>query len=353
MPDMKRGKALVVGATGVVGRYLLMHLLQTGTWDVAALSRRRPDVAGDYLHLAIDLTDPGQTRAGLAGLHDVTHVFYAAYLDRPDAAELARVNTAMLQNLVEAVDAAAPGLQHVHLVEGTKWYGSHLGPFKTPAKESDPRHLPPNMYYDQQDALESRQRGSRWTWSAVRPHAVSGFSLGSPMNLCLVLAVYASVCRELGVPLAFPGKPGAYRSLYQCTDAGLLARAIEWMATQAQCANQAFNVTNGDLIRWENLFPRFARFFDMELAAPRQIPLVRFMADKEPVWQRLAQRHGLAPHPFHQLAGWAFGDFVFGSDYDIVSDMGKARRAGFCESLDTEQMFLDLFARFRAARVIP
>jgi len=41
------------------------------------------------------------------------------------------------------------------------------------------------------------------------------------------------------------------------------------------------------------------------------------------------------------------------SDYDIVSDTGKARRAGFSESLDSEQMFLDLFSQFRAARVIP
>ncbi len=350
---MKRAKALVVGATGVVGRYLLMHLLQTGAWDVVALSRRRPDVAGDYVHLAVDLTDREVCRAGLSALDDLTHLFYAAYLDRTDPAQLAHVNTAMLENVLDAVEHAAHGLRHVNLVEGTKWYGSHLGPFRTPARESDPRHLPPNMYYDQQDLLEARQRGKPWTWSAVRPHAVCGFSLGSPMNLALVLAVYACICRELGVPLAFPGKPAAYRALYQCTDSGLLARAIEWMATQPQCANQAFNVTNGDLIRWENLFPRFARFFDMDLAPPRQIALARFMADKGGVWQRMVQRHGLVPHSFEQLAAWPFGDFVFGSDYDIVSDTGKVRRAGFGECMDTEQMFLDLFGRLRGARVIP
>ena len=320
---------------------------------MVALSRRRPDVAGDYVHLAVDLTDRAACRAGLWEQNDLTHLFYAAYLDRSDPAELARVNTVMLENVLDAVENAAHGLGHVNLVAGTKWYGSHLGPFRTPARESDPRHLPPNMYYDQQDLLEARQRGKRWTWSAVRPHAVCGFSLGSPMNLALVLAVYACICRELGVPLAFPGKPAAYRALYQCTDSGLLARAIEWMATQPQCANQAFNVTNGDLIRWENLFPRFARFFDMDLAPPRQIALARFMADKGGVWQRMVKRHGLVPHPFEQLAAWPFGDFVFGSDYDVVSDTGKVRRAGFGECMDTEQMFLDLFGRLRDARVMP
>lgn len=29
----------------------------------------------------------------------------------------------------------------VHLVQGSKYYGSELGPHKTPAKESDPRIL--------------------------------------------------------------------------------------------------------------------------------------------------------------------------------------------------------------------
>ena len=44
-------------------------------------------------------------------------------------------------------------LRRVVLVTGTKYYGSHLGPFKTPARESDPRHMPPNYYFDQIDWL--------------------------------------------------------------------------------------------------------------------------------------------------------------------------------------------------------
>jgi hypothetical protein len=76
-------------------------------------------------------------------------------------------------------------------------------------------------------------------------------------------------------------------------------------------------------------------------------------ADKGPVWERIVARHGLQPHRYEQIAGWAFGDFVFGSDYDIISDVGKARRAGFYESVDSERMFLDLFARFRGERIIP
>jgi hypothetical protein len=66
-----------------------------------------------------------------------------------------------------------------------------------------------------------------------------------------------------------------YTALYQCTDAALLARAVEWMATDPKCANQTLNITNGDLIRWQNVWPKFANFFGMELAPPRHINLTR------------------------------------------------------------------------------
>ena len=46
MPDRK--KALIAGATGVVGRNLLRHLLTLDDWEVIAVSRRKPDVEGGY-----------------------------------------------------------------------------------------------------------------------------------------------------------------------------------------------------------------------------------------------------------------------------------------------------------------
>ena len=48
-----------------------------------------------------------------------------------------------------------------------------------------------------------------------------------------------------------------------------------------------------------------------------------------------------------------YADAVFASDYDIISDIGKARRFGFSDSLDTEEMLLRLLAGFRAERIIP
>ena len=53
------------------------------------------------------------------------------------------------------------------------------------------------------------------------------------------------------------------------------------------------------------------------------------------------------------IAAWGYADAVFASDYDIISDIGKARRFGFSDSLDTEEMLLRLLAGFRAERIVP
>ncbi len=348
---MSKRTAVVVGAHGVIGSNLIDHLQAAGDWQVIGLSRRGgPDSPG-LRHVAVDLTDPDAARAVSPELASATHVFYAAYQDRPTWAELVGPNVAMLANVLDAV-AAAPGLEHVSLMQGYKVYGAHLGPFKTPAREDDPPHLPPEFNVDQQQILERNHAEHGWTWSAIRPSVVAGDALGNPMNLAMVIAVYASISRELGVPLRFPGAPGAYGSLLEMTDAGLLAAATVWAATDPAAANQAFNIANGDLFRWSELWPKIAAMFDLDTAPPLPMSLTDTMADKEPLWDAMRDKYDLRAS-YGKVSSWAFGDFVFSWDYDMFADTSKARRFGFHQYIDTTKMFERRFAGLRAAHIIP
>jgi nucleoside-diphosphate-sugar epimerase len=350
----KQGKvALVVGAQGVIGRNLAEHLASSGEWEIIGLSRRGGQASENVRHISVDLFDPGDASAKLGALTDVTHIFYAAYQDRPSWAELVPPNLAMLVNVVDAVEPAAKGLRHISLMQGYKVYGAHLGPFKTPAREDDPGHMPPEFNVDQQAFLQARQKGKAWSWSAIRPSVVSGFALGNPMNLAMVIAVYAAISKELGLPLRFPGKPGAYDTLIEMTDAGLLARATVWAATDERCANQAFNIANGDLFRWNDMWPKIARFFDLEVAPPLPMSLEIVMSDKASLWDEMVRRHGLQPTPYKDVSSWAFGDFVFSWNYDFFADGSKARRFGFHEYVDSAAMFLGIFADLRRRKIIP
>jgi nucleoside-diphosphate-sugar epimerase len=350
---MERDVALVVGARGVIGGNLVRHLRELDGWEVIGLSRRGGESARSVRHVSVDLLDRQDAGSKLAELTDVTHVFYAAYQDRSSFAELVEPNQRMLVNALQAIEPVAPRLRHVQLMQGYKVYGAHLGPFKTPARESDPPHLPPEFNLEQQAFLEAMQQGRPWTWSALRPSVVCGFALGIPMNLAMVIAVYATMSKHLDIPLRFPGKPGAYRTLIEMTDADLLARAMIWAATDPRAANQAFNITNGDLFRWEEMWPLIAADFDIPTAPGLPMSLASTMADKQPVWEEIVAQYRLAPTPYRDVSSWTFGDAVFSWDYDLIADGSKARRHGFHEYVDTREMFARIFDDLRARKIIP
>ncbi len=349
--------AVVAGALGVIGRYVVERLASLPDWRVVGLSRRRGEDRERVRYLSLDLLDPADTGRKLRELEGATHVFYCAFQAgagaAADYAQNVAANRDMLVNAVSAIDAVAPGLERAVLVTGTKYYGSHLGPFRTPAREDDPRHLGPNYYFDQIDWLTAFQRGKRWNWSELRPQTLCGFAPGTAMSIVPVIAVYAAISKELGLPLRFPGKPGAWRSVYQVTESAHMANAALWAATEPRCANQAYNITNGDFFRWCNLWPRIAEAFEMPWAEPQTISLVAHMADKAPLWEAMVRKHGLQPWRFDQLVAWPFGDYVFGCDWDVMSSVTKSRLHGFHDVVDSEQMFARLLGRFRAERIVP
>ncbi|MDX2158330.1 MAG: SDR family oxidoreductase [Hyphomicrobiaceae bacterium] len=348
--------AVIAGATGAAAKRLKEVLLADASWKVVGLSRNPPRSENPRLtFVAADLTSPESTRAALARVPEVTHVFYTARAQFSDASkgvEDVAGNAAMMQNLIEAAEAAARGLEHVHLVEGTKWYGMHLGRMSSPAREDDPRHMPPNFYYAQEDLLRAAQKGKRWTWSASRPGFLYDFAPERARNLVPTIGVWAAMCRELGTRLDFPGKPANYTALFEATDSTQLARGIVWAATSVKGQNEAFNVTDGTVFRWERLWPRIARLYGLEVGQVRPLNLAVWMADKGPVWEAIAKRHGLASSRMEDVVTWNFGDFLWGLEHDVVSSMTKARLAGFHDTVDTEDQILAHLGRYREARVL-
>jgi nucleoside-diphosphate-sugar epimerase len=335
-------KILVAGAQGVIGRAAASRLAAQPDTTVLGLSRRTEPSATNVEAVSVDLLNPARVRESLGGVRDVTHIVFGAYIEKQTAAEKSIVNVAILRNLLDVVEETSPGLRHVTFYQGGKAYGADLGPFKTP-----------NFYYDQEDLLRARQTGKDWSFTALRPEAVCGFAIGNPMNLLTVIAVYAAISKELGIPLRFPGTEAAYRALYQVSSADILAEAADWAGTTPAARNEIFNITNGDYFRWQHMWPRIARMFGMDWADPIPMPLATYMADKGPLWDRMIERYGLQPIPYDKVASWPFGDFIFASGFDNISSTIKARQAGFHACIDTEDMFRNQFRHLSDLKVIP
>ncbi len=351
MPDRV---ALVIGPTGATGSPIAAALARQSGWRVYGMSRAAPQGEAPFTHVAADLTNAESCKRALAVIEPVTHVFFAARAPfREGGVEDVEGNVAMLAATLDAVAAHSPGLEHVHLLEGIKWYGMHLGPYPTPSREDDPRHLPPNFYYDQQDLLSARAARTGWSWSASRPSYICDFAPSRSRNLITVLGAYAAICRELDVPLDFPGSAAGYSALSELSDATCLAEAIVFLATHESGRNTAFNVTNGDSFRWSQVWPLLAQWFGIRCGVPRNIKLARWMADKGPVWDRIVTRYGLQARSLESLASWEFADFVFEKEWDVLSDTGLLRRAGFNACVDTIAMIRGQLDQYRDARLLP
>ncbi len=350
--------AIVIGASGVIGRALSERLLRDG-WAVYGLSRgRTPQVAGSRA-VHVDLTDRDAVTEALAEC-DAQNVFFTAWSRQPTEAENIRVNGGMVANVLASLGSKLQG-GHVALVTGLKHY---LGPFEsygqgvlpqTPFKEEQGRMPVENFYYEQEDRLFEAAQRFGFGWSVHRPHTIIGYAIGNAMNMGVTLAVYAAVCRELGQAMIFPGSAAQWHGVTDMTDASLLAAQLEWAATATTARNQDFNTVNGDVFRWKWMWPRIAQ--DLGVSAAEfdgtVRPLESQMRMAAPVWTRIARRDQLIEANIERLASWWHTDADLGRPLETFTDMSKSRAAGFLEYRDTRQSFRTLFDRLRTERVIP
>jgi nucleoside-diphosphate-sugar epimerase len=357
-------KVVVAGATGLVGNAALRHFERVGGAEVVALSRRKPRELHGARHVPIDLLDAAQCAQAARELTGATHMVYAALYEAPNLIEGWRdqrqidINDRMLRNLMAALEPAAPTLKHVALLQGTKAYGSHVRPLKVPAREGrSEMYEQPNFYWAQETFLRGLQKGKAWHFSILRPVLIVGLAMGGAMDLIPPLGVYAAMLHEQGRDLDYPG--GAPR-VGQAVDVDLLARAIAWCGESDAARNEAFNVTNGDVFTWENIWPAVADGLDMKPGKP--VPLSLQQESKKWItpWDQLRRKHGLVSPDLEEFVGLSFQYADYQMRYgqtesgppSIVSTV-KINQAGFTEMMDTEAMFRKWFAEAKARRLLP
>ncbi|MEE4298732.1 MAG: NAD-dependent epimerase/dehydratase family protein [Pseudomonadales bacterium] len=349
---------LVAGASGVVGRAALERLAPIHR--TFGLSPRRPDTDAGT-HLAVDLTDAAATRSALADLPPVTHVVYAALYEKPGLlagwleADQMEINRAMLANCLDGL--ADHPVEHVSLLQGTKAYGAHVMRMRVPGREREPRVEHPNFYWLQEDLLRERAAARAFTFTLWRPPVIVGHALGAPMNVLAVLGAYAAITRETGEGFAFPG--GACGPI-DIVDARLLADAFAWALDARAARGATFNVTNGDVVHWPDLWPALAEALSVPAAAPEPRPLASWLAERAESWERIRSRDGLLAPELAAFTGDSpiYADMLFGYGRSapppptFLSPIAL-RRAGFQGCIDSEDMFSDWISRLQQARLLP
>ena len=283
-------RVLVAGASGLVGYAAVRHFATLPGWEAVGVSRRVPvGLPPEAELLSVDLLDEEACERAFGAMSNVTHLVYAALQEIPGLMpgwvdpEVIERNARMLRNLFEPLSRAASGLEHVSLLHGTKAYGLHhpsIGAkgVRVPLREREPRREHPNFYFEQEDYLRERQAEGGWGLTTWRPTVIYGDAPGNHMNAVPVIGAYAALLREEGRALDFPGRPGA-PTLREAVDADLVAHALSWATTEPAAWGETFNLTNGDVFMWENVWPAIAETLGME--AGEAAPLVAGGGDAE------------------------------------------------------------------------
>jgi nucleoside-diphosphate-sugar epimerase len=346
---------LVVGASGLIGTAAVDAFLDAG-WDVIAVSRRKPETFSTraFRHVPVDLQDAKACEESFAQLASVTHVVYTAVYEKPGLIagwsdpEQMETNRRMLRNVVEPL-AKVARIEHLTLLQGTKAYGIRptkvgdavrTNPMRVPARERHPRVAHANFYWLQEDYIREKAAQAGFAWTIFRPTIVIGPNVGVAMNTIPVIGVYAALCREEGLPFGYPGHLSFVR---EAVDVRLIARAALWAAQTPAARGEHFNLTNGEVFSWRDLWPSMAECLGVELGPDRPVRMAEYLPSRARLWEHIVERHGLRRLTMAQILGESHhsADLRFGYGLTelpppIFVSTVKIKQAGFTDTYDTE-----------------
>ena len=361
-------KVLITGASGLVGRAALKHFTSLSGWDVVGVSRRPPgaEAVEGVTYVSADLSNTEQCAQVFGSMHDITHVVHSAIMDGTHSTATPREaldgNLALFTNLIEPLEQASKGLEHVSVMEGTAAYpiSSLTDPIQPRLREDDPRGSHEVFYFLVEDYLDERAAARDWGWTIWRATWIFGETLAGTMNMIPVIGVYGAMLREQGEPLHFPGNPG-WRVIREACDSDLLAEAFSWAATHPISRNQIYNVSNGDQFDILGMWPSIAAMIGMEAGENRPMALGEEIPRRADEWAAVVAKYKLkAPTDPLAMGGESFAFFDRLDGYHSESQLRlqlssiiKLRQHGFANCIDTEEMFKKHFKALQDAQLLP
>ena len=125
-----------------------------------------------------------------------------------------------------------------------------------------------NFYFPQEDLLSAWCEKNNTHWTVTRPAFILGANPSSPINISYPLATYASVQRELGLPLSFPGSVEAWDINKDLTTASLIGYFSEWVVLTPGAANEAFNLVDDSPFSYGKFWPTLASWYKIPYSVP-------------------------------------------------------------------------------------
>jgi nucleoside-diphosphate-sugar epimerase len=363
MTQADNKNVLIVGASGLVGTAAALAFTDAG-WNVIAASRRSPELLADKpcTHLPIDLQDARACAEAVQSLTHITHVVYTAVYELPGLVQgwsdpqQIDTNDQMLRNLMDPLSQVAQ-LEHVTLLQGTKAYGASVAPMRVPARESQPRVEHANFYWRHEDHLHALAEQRGFSYTILRPQLIVGPNHGVVMNLPPVVGVYAAMRHHEGLPFSFPGGPDW---VWEAVDVRLVGRACVWAATATAAQGETYNLTNGEVFMWRDMWPAIAQTLGVTSGPDEPFSVAHYLTERAALWSQITQQYNLQAIDLFDLLGEShhYADLCFACGAaqapppTFVSTV-KIKQAGFTDTFNSEESFCYWLNDLVNRRVLP
>jgi nucleoside-diphosphate-sugar epimerase/phosphohistidine swiveling domain-containing protein len=185
-------KIAVTGASGVIGRGVVLRLLSQGH-DVVGLARHRPESwPSEASFVRGDIRDAAVVRRAVSGAHVVVHCAWAVNpaADHPDSRE---INVGGTANVLDAMTRS--GTRRIVLASSAHVYGTDRG---VPLSEDAPLH-PVSAYGLDKARVEKMVAACGAQWVAIRSAAIFGRGVDNWVRRVLASALFPAGSADRGV----------------------------------------------------------------------------------------------------------------------------------------------------------
>jgi nucleoside-diphosphate-sugar epimerase len=228
---------------------------------------------------------------------------------------------------------------------------------RVPAREDRPRVEHPNFYWLHEDYITAKSKASGFGFTILRPQLIVGPNHGVVMNLPPIIGVFAAMLNHEGRPLSYPG--GA-NWVWEAVDARLVGDACLWAAGERAAAGQTYNLTNGEVFMWRDMWPAIAQTLGMEVGPDEPRSIAAYVSERSTLWDEIVRQHGLQPLHLDQILGEShyYADMTFSvgateAPAPVFVSTVKIKQAGFTQTYNSEKSFCYWLADLQARRVIP
>ena len=159
------------------------------------------------------------------------------------------------------------------------------------------------------------------------------------------------------MPFSFPG---GVDWVWEAVDARLVGEACAWAANAPEAIGETFNLTNGEVFMWRDMWPQLATTLGVESGPDEHINVAQYLNARSNVWDEIVRQHGLQKISLPELLGeshfYADLAFAFGATTPpsptYVSTV-KIKQAGFTETYDSEVSFCYWLRDLQKRGVLP